>query len=108
MIEIRYLDKNGKPDKNGKYYVYQDVKSMEQAEMLAKEMQSKGFLNVMIVDDGKDSWETYKKWLKRSLDFTKLASADTNASKEEKMMLQEKIKTFTLCLNKMEEMQKTW
>ena len=59
VIEIRYLNKNG----NG---VYQDAKSMEEAELIAQEMNRKGFQNVMIVNDGKDSWETYKKWLKRN------------------------------------------
>ena len=72
MIKITYLDKNGNKDEQGNSYVYSDVKSMEEAEMLAKEMNKKGFVNVTIVDDGKENWETYKKWLKRSLDLTKM------------------------------------
>lgn len=108
VIEIRYLDKNGNKDEQGNYYVYQNVKSMEEAEMLAKEMNKKGFVNVSIVDDGKENWETYKKWLKRSLDLTKMVKQDNTATAEEKMTLNEKIKTFELCLKKMEDMEKTW
>ena len=42
MIKITYLDKNGNKDEQGNSYVYSDVKSMEEAEMLAKEMNKKG------------------------------------------------------------------
>ncbi len=101
MIEIRYLNKNG-------HGIYQDAKSMEEAEMIAQEMNRKGFKNVVIVNDGKDSWETYKKWLKRSLDFTNMAESDKNATEQEKMAVEQKRKTFQLCLKKMEEMEKTW
>ena len=108
VIEIRYLDKNGNKDEQGNDYVYSDLKSMEQAEMLAKEMNKKGFVNVRIVDDGKENWETYKKWLKRSLDLTKMVKQDDAATEEEKITLNEKIKTFEFCLKKMEDMEKTW
>ena len=108
MIELRYLDKNGNKDEQGNDYVYSDLKSMEQAEMLAKEMNKKGFVNVRIVDDGKENWETYKKWLKRSLDLTKMVKQDDAATEEEKITLNEKIKTFEFCLKKMEDMEKTW
>lgn len=108
MIEIRYLDKNGNKDEQGNDYVYSDLKSMEQAQMLAKEMNKKGFVNVTIVDDGKENWETYKKWLKRSLDLTKMVKQDDAATEEEKITLNEKIKTFEFCLKKMEDMEKTW
>ena len=46
MIEIRYLDKNGNGDEKGNYFLYKDAKSMEQAEILAKEMNRKGFSNL--------------------------------------------------------------
>ena len=108
VIEIRYLDKNGNKDEQGNDYVYSDLKSMEQAEMLAKEMNKKGFVNVRIVDDGKENWETYKKWLKRSLDLTKMVKQDDAATEEEKITLNEKIETFEFCLKKMEDMEKTW
>ena len=97
MIEIRYLNKNG----NG---VYQDAKSMEEAELIAQEMNRKGFQNVMIVNDGKDSWETYKKWLKRSLDLTAMAENDNNATPQEKMAIEQKRKTFQLCFKKMKKL----
>ena len=98
MITISYLDKNGNGDKDGNSYVYQDIKSMEEAEMIAKEMNQKGFKNVMIVNDGKDGWDTYKKWLKRSLDLTKMTENDGNATEQEKIIIQQKRKTFQLCL----------
>lgn len=108
LIEIRYLDKNGNRDEQGKYYVYEQAKSMQEAEMIAEQMNQKGFKNVTIVDDGKDSWEVYKKWLQRSLELTKMTELDTTATAEEKMILEQKKKTFELCLNKMEDMQKNW
>lgn len=108
MIEVRYLDKNGNGDEKGNYFVYKDAKSMEQAEILAKEMNKKGFSNVTIVDDGKENWETYKKWLKRSLDLTKMVEKDNTATPDEKIILKEKINMFQLCINKMEEMEKIW
>lgn len=101
MIEIKYLNKNGTG-------IYQDAKSMEEAELIAQEMNRKGFQNVMIVNDGKDSWETYKKWLKRSLDLTAMVENDKNATPQEKMVIEQKRKTFQLCLKKIEEIEKTW
>ncbi len=95
-------------DEQGNSYVYSDVKSMEEAEMLAKEMNKKGFVNVTIVDDGKENWEAYKKWLKRSLDLTKMVKQDSTTTTEENITLNEKIKTFEFCLKKMEDMEKTW
>ena len=108
LIEIRYFDKNGNGDEQGKYYVYQQARSMEEAESIAKEMNKKGFTSVTIVNDGKDSWEIYKKWLKRSLDLAKMVQGDSTATVEEKATLNEKIKTFELCLKKMEDMEKNW
>lgn len=108
LIEIRYLDKNGNRNEQGKYYVYEQAKSMEEAEMIAEQMNQKGFTNVTIVNDGKDSWEIYKKWLKRSLELTNMTTSDTTATEKEKMILEQKRKTFELCLNKMEDMEKNW
>ncbi len=106
MIKISYLDKNGKGDEKGNPYLYEQAQDIQQAQQIAKQMTEKGFLNVMVVDDGKEGWQGYKKWLKRSLELTSIALEDKAATEEQKRLLQEKAKTFRLCIAKMEEMEK--
>ena len=48
----------------------------------------------------KENWEAYKKWLKRSLDLTKMVKQDSTTTTEENITLNEKIKTFEFCLKK--------
>ncbi|HIT87792.1 MAG TPA: hypothetical protein IAB62_08720 [Candidatus Coprocola pullicola] len=108
MIKISYLDKKGQGDEKGNPYLYEQAQTMHQAEEIAKQMMEKGFLNVMIIDDGKENWESYKKWLKRSLELTDIAFEDETTTQEQKLALQQKAKTFQLCIQKMQEIEKTF